>query len=404
MDFDDHMQRIRRAKQAFSPTAPVGKRDLFAGRVEQIMSLVDAVDEPGQHLVVYGERGVGKTSLAAVSTEILSRDYIALRINCTAEDTYSSVWRRAFNEISLTNAVQSAGFAAEAHHATISAIDALGLPELLTSDHVRVALRALSAQRNVVVFFDEFDRMADQETHSQFADTIKTLSDQGVGATIVVVGVADDVAELIREHASVERALAQINMPRMSEGELAEIVTKGLDSIEMTIDPRALRAITRLSQGLPHYTHLLAQEAAVNAVSAQRVHVTTDDVRVAVGQGLNRTQESVANLYYAATYSSRENLYKQVLLACALANADERGFFSATNVRESLSEILGRKMEIPQFAGHLNAFSSDRGPVLKKEGVQRKFRYRFTNPLMQPYVLMRGVKEGLIPAKALDLG
>jgi hypothetical protein len=61
-------------------------------------------------------------------------------------------------------------------------------------------------------------------------------------------------------------------------------------------------------------------------------------------------------------------------------------------------------MEIPSFAMHLNAFSSaSRGPVLKKDGVLRKFRYRFTNPLLQPYVLMRGIKDGLIAPDMLDV-
>jgi Holliday junction resolvasome RuvABC ATP-dependent DNA helicase subunit len=43
----------------------------------------------------------------------------------------------------------------------------------------------------------------------------------------------------------------------MSVMELAEIVTRGLASVDMTIEQSALRRITALSQGLPHYTHLL---------------------------------------------------------------------------------------------------------------------------------------------------
>ena len=40
--------------------------------------------------------------------------------------------------------------------------------------------------------------------------------DAKVPATVVLIGVADSVGELIREHGSVERALVQIQMPRMS--------------------------------------------------------------------------------------------------------------------------------------------------------------------------------------------
>jgi hypothetical protein len=47
---------------------------------------------------------------------------------------------------------------------------------------------------------------------------------------------------------------------------LAEIVTKGMSAATMTIDADAVERITQLSQGLPHYTHLLAQLAGRAAV------------------------------------------------------------------------------------------------------------------------------------------
>lgn len=219
---------------------------------------------------------------------------------------------------------------------------------------------------------------------------------------MVIVGVADDVNELIESHASVERALSQIPMPRMSDGELNDLLVRALDSVRMTITPTAAGRIVKVSQGLPHYTHLLGQEAALGAYYSDTNEVDVAEVDYAIERALDRTQESISSLYYRATYSARENLYKQVLVACAIAQADERGFFSAAAVRESLSRLLGRRMEIPSFAMHLSAFSSDRGPVLKKEGGQRKFRYRFINPLLQPYVLLRGVKDGLISSKDLN--
>lgn len=368
-----------------------------------MIALIDGVEEAGQHLVLFGERGVGKTSLAAVTSGILSLSAMTVRVNCQAGDTFSSVWKRAFQELTITTVVDGVGFGSDPKVTVQSALEALNLPDNLIADDVRSSLAVLSVERAVVIFFDEFDRMTDADVHRAFADTIKTLSDQGVAATIVIVGVADDVNGLITEHASVERALAQISMPRMSAQELGEIVDRGLESINFTIEPSARRRITRLSQGLPHYTHLLGQQAAMTAAFRESTRVENDDISTAISNALQRTQESIADNYYAATYSTRQtNMYPEVLLACAVTRADDRGYFSAAAVRDSLSEILGRRMEIPQFAGHLNAFSSDRGPILRKEGVQRNFRYRFRNPLMQPYVLMRGVKDELIKPTLLD--
>ena len=77
----------------------------------------------------------------------------------------------------------------------------------------------------------------------------KRVRDQAVPATITLVGVADNVSELVAEHGSIERALVQIHMPRMSRVELAEIVTKGMDATELAIDSEAVDRITALSQG-----------------------------------------------------------------------------------------------------------------------------------------------------------
>ena len=54
------------AAQIFSPSAPVDEAALFAGRQTQIRKLIEAVLEKGKHAVLYGERGVGKTSLVKV--------------------------------------------------------------------------------------------------------------------------------------------------------------------------------------------------------------------------------------------------------------------------------------------------------------------------------------------------
>ena len=69
MDEADFLDRTRRVAEAFRPAAPIDRRDLFAGRAQQIADLFSIVSQPGQHAIVYGERGVGKTSLGLVAVE-----------------------------------------------------------------------------------------------------------------------------------------------------------------------------------------------------------------------------------------------------------------------------------------------------------------------------------------------
>ena len=86
-------------------------------------------------------------------------------------------------------------------------------------------MQDLSKTSGLIIIFDEFDKIKRADLIAAMADTIKALSDYSVNATIFIIGVADSVDELIREHQSIERALIQIPMPRMSDDEIRGIST-----------------------------------------------------------------------------------------------------------------------------------------------------------------------------------
>jgi hypothetical protein len=122
------------------------------------------------------------------------------------------------------------------------------------------------------------------------------------------------------------------------------------------------------------------------------------DVKTSIQRALLTAHQSVMGSYQKAITSPRkDNLYAEALLACAMAATDALGYFYSSDVRDPMTTIMGRPYEIPAFSQHLNAFcESDRGPILKKIGETRRYRFRFINPLMQPYVIMKGVEAGLI--------
>jgi vacuolar-type H+-ATPase subunit F/Vma7 len=288
---------------------------------------------------------------------------------------------------------KATGFAAEGKQTTHPVSEEFVGPA--TPDSVRRFLTGISQGTLPILIIDEFDRLP-QRVKAAFADTIKNLSDHAVGVTVVLVGVADTVDELIREHRSVERALVQIRMPRMSVQEIKEIVTNGLQNLGMTIADDAMNRITILSQGLPHYTHLLARDSARGALTDGNLQITLQVVDDAIKKALEDAQQSIRSAWHKATMSPRKNnLFADVLLACALAKTDDLGFFAAQDVRHPMKEVTGKKYEIPSFAQHLNEFCDHkRGPILTKTGAKRSYRFRFVNPLMQPFVIMQGFAAG----------
>jgi len=386
----------------FSPAAPVNEQELFAGRIEQLRKIVDVVNQRGQHAIIFGERGVGKTSLANIIAGLFqSEEFLALKANCDSSDNFDSSWRKIFSQIKIAKKDFSMVFGKPPQ---TELFDFAEYHETLNPEKVRQILAMLTDKNSLLIVIDEFDRISEQSTKTMFADTIKTISDQSIDATLILVGVADSVEELISEHQSVERALVQIRMPRMSQQELNEIFDKGLPKLGMTIDDNAKRHVTHLSQGLPHYTHLMGLHSARQALDEKSKNITLSHAGKAIEKSIAEAQQTIQSGYHKATMSSRkDNIFKQVLLSCALAKTDELGYFAAVDVREPLTKIMNKRYDIPSFSRHLYEFCEEtRGPILQKTGKQRRFRFRFINPLMQPYVTMQGFVSGLLKEEYLQ--
>ena len=129
-----------------------------------------------------------------------------------------------------------------------------------------------------------------------------------------------------------------------------------------------------------------------DAIDRGETNVSLRHVESAIKKALEGAQQTTRNAYHKATMSPRrDNLYADVLLACALARTDDLGYFAAAAIREPLSKLKGKHFDIPSYSRHLNDFcETKRGPILQKIGAKHRFRFRFINPLMQPFVTMRG--------------
>ena len=79
-------------------------------------------------------------------------------------------------------------------------------------------------------------------------------------------------------------------------------------------------------------------------------------------------------------------------------------FFAASDAVKPLAEILGRDVALADFQKHLDAFiTTDRAEVLVRRGTAKRFRYRFREPIMQPFTIMRGIKEQVISPRSKSL-
>ena len=385
------------ANGLFTPSTPIAIAELFAGRQRHVSKVVDAIGEPGRHVILYGERGVGKSSMAKIAPFFIPespRKTRYIRVQAFPGDTFSVVAKRIFSNIHF-----DADYG-EGHTAyCVSEF----YPNDVTIDQFLNEMQFFKESEIPIVVIDEFNEIDDEDTSILIANIIKALSDQGANVTIIIVGVADNITDLFERHQSIERCTEQIMMPRMSIDERRDILDRRLRTLGMEMAETAKKKIVNLSKGLPSYVHSLGKHAVFSALERFSVNVTETDVDAAISEVLQSAQQTLKDAYELATRSnSTRALFRHVLTACALAKVDDAGFFMPAAVRDPYSNILKRPVDIAHFQDALRDFAERKGRILQRTGESRAYRFRFKDPAMQPYVIMRGIKDGLIDDAAMQ--
>lgn len=385
MTEDDWQAKIFDVMELFSPGAPIDEQRLLAGRKTQIDKLLEAVMQRGQHAILYGERGVGKSSLANVFSSRLfsnTRSIQTIHINCHPDDSFDAVWRKVFRRIDDNGVNLDEKYARE-----------------ISPDDVVIELSTFSLNSVPIVIIDEYDKLGDEKAALNIANTIKNISDRLSRVTVILVGVADSAENLVSDHESVSRCLRHVPMHRMFRSELREIVDTRLSELGMSMDGEAMEYVVAMSRGLPHYTHLVGQRSAKRALERNSLTITIDDIDGAMPDCVGQIDQIIRRQYHQATISPRKgNIYKEVLLAAAMSPIDDLGYFQPADLQKPLAEILGTpEAKVSLFGQHLkNLCMDDHGKILEQVGVARKFRYRFKEPMMQAFIILMARSENMI--------
>jgi Cdc6-like AAA superfamily ATPase len=400
-----YLDYLARCEQAFRPFAPIDLPEFFAGRIDYIRRLDAEIGAPGRHVALFGERGVGKTSLARLAYFFVRRDendthFVRCERTSTFDSIFTDVLANAGIEVIL-NGVETE----REHQGSIGIGSALGLggarrlhrtykritagPQITA----RLLLESLGGRDGLVVI-DEYDRVGDPGTHTRLAELIKHFSDAAARTKIIVVGVAESVSQLIREHASLSRSLARLRLDRMKDEELGDIIDKGADYVQARFKGDVRHKIIRLADGFPYFVHLIGRHAARMA-GRQLQHdraapvVVADEEYAAGLQGaLANAEPTLIEQYEQATITTRRPSEKFALVLWGMALTDVRDV-QVQDIAKHMSFFLGEEVKAASFSWNLAELVSEkRGHILTK---LREGFYKFTNPLMRPYI--RSVME-----------
>lgn len=390
-------QALKALREAFTPTQPKQSVRLFAGRRRELKRIVSAIEEWKAHIVIFGERGYGKTSLANIVAEIARQGGITvLSCSCSAELTFEEMFRNFLREIPLPyRGIQGRGdaFKAEAaraggHFASLLPQGPFGATELAET------LRHLS-DRHVIFRIDEFDRVRGEEIKNQIAEAIKNVSDVGARVTFLVVGVADDLDELLGRHPSIQRNVVGIHLSLMNEAELQQLIRAGEKAADIVFQDEVRARIVALAQGLPYQAQLLCQQAGQAAIEDGAKTVGSQHLARAIDAAIQLAPRALERLYDQAFAGQSHDQLKAVAFAAALSPCDPWGYFCVQDLARAQrtlgTEVLGPDT-ISSFLDMLA--DSQRGPQMLRVRSDRSGRYyAYSDPLLRAYVLLRMGRE-----------
>ncbi len=372
--------------EVFTPSSPIENAELFSGRYRQIDAIKDAVREKGQHALMYGLRGAGKTSLANMSV-YLFENLMSIKITCNREDTFNSIWERALRKIRFVASTKTVGFISSEKNEVLP----IEVPDQNKISATEVEQILLGINGNMLFIFDEFDMIKSKKVKSQMADIIKLFSDNLPHVTVLIVGIAESVDELIGEHPSIERCMKQIELPLMSDEEAKDMILRNLSYLKMKINNDILLKIIDMASGFPNYLHLICKYAAKAAVCEKSVQISGKHFDEAVIKSIENSDYTIKNTYLKAVKTaSAKNRFADVLLACALADADESNSFDTNDVLEKYNQITGQQHKKESIHYNLGMLcKKERAEILVKSKKSKTTRYKFSKPLIKAFVKLK---------------
>lgn len=177
--------------ETFTPGPAINEVAQFSGRRATIQRLQDIAIEKARHAIIFGERGVGKTSLANIfHKELNSQTKIVREIAIDADtgDSFDGIWRKVFRRIKWPG-----------EDVTLD----LQFPQEIEPDHVFLQLSRFGHNEIPIIIIDEYDRVQDDMCRVLMTDCIKSLARAPNNPTIILVGVAENILQLVSDHASI---------------------------------------------------------------------------------------------------------------------------------------------------------------------------------------------------------
>lgn len=319
----------KKLNEVVSPAQPIRSIEHLFGRQEELSRIEKALFAPGRHIFIYGDRGVGKSSVAATAAnQFQSSDarYIdsAGAPDATLRSIIANIAYQALKASRVRKNKVSKNASIDLRYLKIGIAEESAVHDLHTE--IRSLRDAIEILREValihserpIVVIDEFDRIRDPAERNIFGDLVKQLGDMDVGIKFIFTGVAKSLDDILGAHQSAIRQLETIELPKLSWDARWDIVLAAARVFDLEIDRDIYVRIAAVSDGYPYYVHLLTEKLLWRVFEDPKPirQITWDHYYDALRDSINSINAELRRPYEMAANQRSED-YEEVLWSTA---------------------------------------------------------------------------------------
>jgi uncharacterized protein len=394
-------------RRHFTPARPISSSEYLRGREAKLRQIDRAFNSEGKHIFIFGDRGVGKTSLARTAALIhSSADGTPPTIECEKDITALQLLRDIAMRCLPPQDLLSAATTKRSIKAGVPYLSGEFAQEIkkgiippITSVNDALAIVSYVAQLNQkqpIIIVDEFDVIRDEETRRTFASFMKHISDQEVPLRFIVCGIGDSLDEMIGSHLSTGRYLMPIELDRLPYDARFEIIESAAAELGMKVDRETIIRIALISDGFPYYVHLLGEKLFWAIWDDNTTTSTPKHLETAIREASVEAEPSLKRTYELATQKYNDD-YQQVLWAMA---DDSKLRRQMKDIYESYKRIMSypkyresASLDLQKFYQRMNALRNIRHGLILRTAAAGWYEFRENR--VRGYVRLVAEREGV---------
>jgi len=377
-------------RDVFTPTRPKKTYRDFSGRRETIESIIQAVEEERSHVILLGEKSLGKTSLLNVVSDCATEaGYLVARMTATADMTFRHFIVLILEQFTKRIEESPVRDILQKRLGTEDLCDFVD-PDAELDVPAAIKIFQRLSEHQAIVMVDDFQRIENEELKLRLGELMGVLSDQGAWLSLLLFGRASRAGEILPESFQTLPNVTWIKLQPMGDEDAARVIARGVASVGVQFSDEVTESIVRLSQGLPSAIQWLCLLAIRNATQRYASEVEMHDLAEVVSPAITKIDAKLSTFYDQICGPTRGSWADDVLYLAVQTPADGNGVFSTNSMSRIAHDVIGRPLlELPLHSALSRFTGEDSDPVLEKVWTSSGTCYRFINPAMRAIVMLK---------------